>query len=129
VRLVGPFLRLSVVALSPSTDGPGTRAGGIGRVSIVEDEYFVALVSEDALSAAGFVVGVAATAEEAIAVAGSQQPNVVLMDVRVACQRNGIDAAAEILERYGIPSVFATPSCPQKTLRPRAPLIPVRRTR
>jgi CheY-like chemotaxis protein len=108
-RLVGPFPRLSVVALSPSTDSPGTHAGGIGRILIVEDEYFVALVSEDALSAAGFVVvGIAATAEEAIAAAGSEQPDVVLMDIRLAGQRDGIDAAAEIFERYGIPSVFAT---------------------
>lgn len=83
-----------------------------GRVLIVEDEYFVALASEDALLEAGFgVVGVAATVEDAVAMAGAERPDLVLMDVRLAppgTARDGIDAAAEILARYGIPSLFAT---------------------
>lgn len=80
-----------------------------GRVLIVEDEYFVALDTEDALSAAGFtVVGMAATADEAIALAGAERPDVVLMDIRLAGPRDGIAAAAEIRRRFGIPSLFAT---------------------
>lgn len=89
----------------------GTGTEGRGRVLIVEDEYFVALASEDALLEAGFaVVGVAATAEEAVAIAGAERPDMVLMDIRLAPggTRDGIDAAAEILARFGIPSLFAT---------------------
>jgi DNA-binding NarL/FixJ family response regulator len=79
-------------------------------VLVVEDEYFVALASEDALAEAGFeVVGVATTAEEAVALAGAERPDVVLMDIRLAGgPRDGVDAAAEILARFGIPSLFAT---------------------
>lgn len=80
-----------------------------GRVLIVEDEYFVALDAEDALSAAGFtVVGVATTAEEAAEMAAAERPDMVLMDVRLAGLRDGIDAAAEIRARFGILSLFAT---------------------
>lgn len=80
-----------------------------GRILIVEDEYFVALDAEDALSAAGFtVVGVAATADEAVAMAAAQAPDIVLMDIRLAGPRDGIDAATEIRGRLGIPSLFAT---------------------
>jgi CheY-like chemotaxis protein len=80
-----------------------------GRVLIVEDEYFVALDAEDALSAAGFtVVGMAATADEAIGLAEAERPDVVLMDIRLAGPRDGIYAAAEIRRRFGIPSLFAT---------------------
>jgi two-component system, response regulator PdtaR len=80
-----------------------------GRVLIVEDEYFVALDAEDALTSAGFtVVGIAATAEEAAEVAAAEAPDIVLMDIRLAGLRDGIDAAAEIRSRLGIPSLFAT---------------------
>ena len=103
------FLRSPAAALSHDMDGQGSRARRPGRVMIVEDESFAALSSEDALSDAGFVVvGVAATAEQAIEMAGAERPDIVLMDVRLAGPRDGIDAAAEILERFAIPSVFAT---------------------
>ncbi|WP_218127861.1 response regulator [Belnapia rosea] len=76
---------------------------------VVEDEYFVALAAEDALASAGFeVVGVAATAEEAVEIAGTERPDLVLMDIRLAGARDGIDAASEIRGRLGIPSLFAT---------------------
>lgn len=86
--------------------GPSTSRG---RILVVEDEYFVALSAEDALSAAGFtVVGIATTADEAATMAASERPDLVLMDVRLAGSRDGIDAAAEILARLSIPSLFAT---------------------
>ena len=87
----------------------GTDAPPRGRVLVVEDEYFVALAAEEALAAAGFeVVGVAATAEEAVEIARAERPDLVLMDIRLAGVRDGIDAAAEIRSGLGIPSLFAT---------------------
>jgi CheY-like chemotaxis protein len=92
----------------------GSRAGASalpsrGRILIVEDEYFISLDAEDALSSAGFtIVGIAATAEEAVEMAGTERPDMVLMDIRLGGPRDGIDAAAEILGRLGIPSLFAT---------------------
>jgi CheY-like chemotaxis protein len=80
-----------------------------GRVLVVEDEYFVALDAEDALASAGFeVVGIATTAAEAVEIAQAKRPDLVLMDIRLAGARDGIDAAAEIRGRLGIPSLFAT---------------------
>ncbi|WP_242531207.1 response regulator [Roseococcus thiosulfatophilus] len=89
------------------------RQGGLelprGRVLIVEDEFFVAMDAEDSLTAAGFtVIGIAATAEAAVSLAESQSPDIVLMDIRLVGRRDGIDAAAEIRDRFGIPCVFAT---------------------
>lgn len=79
------------------------------RVLIVEDEYFVALDTEEALSSAGFtVVGIATTAEEATSMAAAELPDIVLMDIRLAGSRDGIDAATEIRSTLGIPSLFAT---------------------
>jgi CheY-like chemotaxis protein len=80
-----------------------------GRVLIVEDEYLVALTAEDALLDAGYtVVGIAASAEEAVKLAEVERPDLVLMDIRLVGQRDGIDAAAEIRARFGIFSLFAT---------------------
>lgn len=98
----------SVRSQEDGRTGPGASSSR-GRVLIVEDEYFVALDAEDALSAAGFtVVGVATTAEEAAKMAAAGRPDIVLMDIRLAGSRDGIDAAAEIRSRLGIPSLFAT---------------------
>ncbi len=93
--------------------GADDRQGGEGpirgRVLIVEDEFFVAMDAEDSLTAAGFtVIGIAATADAAVALAEAQLPDIVLMDIRLVGPRDGIDAAAEIRERFGIPAVFAT---------------------
>lgn len=88
--------------------GPGARARP-ARILIVEDEYFVAMESETAMIEAGFeVVGVASTAEEAIDIAASERPDLVLMDIRLAGSRDGIDAALDIYDRFGIRSLFVT---------------------
>jgi DNA-binding NarL/FixJ family response regulator len=79
------------------------------QVLIVEDEFFVALDLETTLQRAGFeVVGVARNAADAVRLAEAHQPSVVVMDVRIVGERDGIDAAIEIFQRFGIRSVFAT---------------------
>lgn len=80
-----------------------------GRVLIVEDEYFIMDQIERTLLDAGYdVVAAVATAEEAIEIAETERPDVAVMDIRLAGERDGIDAAAELLERWGIQSIFAT---------------------
>ena len=65
--------------------------------------------SDQILRSGGFaVVGIAMTADEAVAMAASERPDVILMDIRLRGQRDGIDAALEIRERFDIPSIFAT---------------------
>jgi len=85
------------------------RARGPRRVLIVEDNYFVAHQCAGALGAAGFeVVGIVATGEEAVVVATAERPSLVLMDIYLAGKRDGIDAAIELLQRFGIRSIFAS---------------------
>ena len=79
------------------------------HVLIVEDEFFVALDLETTLQGAGFeVVGVANNAVDAVRLAEAHKPSVIVMDVRLAGERDGVDAAIEIFERFGIRSVFAS---------------------
>lgn len=78
------------------------------RILIVEDDYFVAIELEHRLNEAGFeVVGIAGTAEEALEMA-SQSPELAIMDIRLGGIRDGVEAAVELLARFGVPSIFAT---------------------
>src|SRR5580692_8248524 len=64
------------------------------RVLVVEDEFFLAVQIEEWLLADGFeVVDVVHTAEDAVAVAVAEQPGLVIMDIRLASETDGIAAA------------------------------------
>ncbi len=77
------------------------------RILIVEDEIFIQLDLERELLAAGFtVVGITDTADDAVRFAETETPDVVLMDVRLRGTRDGVDAALEIWERFGIPCLI-----------------------
>ena len=79
------------------------------RILVVEDDFLVALELQHRLVEAGFsVIGAARTAEEAIEMAASLSPDVVIMDITLAGTRDGIDAAIEIRRSTGIRSIFVT---------------------
>jgi two-component system, response regulator PdtaR len=79
------------------------------RILIVEDEFFIALDVQALVEAMGHsVVGIAVSAEQAVIKAQSEKPDLVLMDIRLNGARDGISAASEIRERYGIYSIFVT---------------------
>jgi CheY-like chemotaxis protein len=87
------------------------------RVLIVEDEFFIALDTEEQLHALGHtVVGTAVSAEEAIRIAGVERPDLVLMDIRLVGHTDGIAAALEIRSRYGVESIFVTANTDPTTL-------------
>jgi CheY-like chemotaxis protein len=95
------------MALAPA-GGKSAGAGRPARILIVEDDYIVALELEHQLLEAGFdVVAIATTAEEAIRQAGSKNPDLAIMDIRLPGKRDGVEAAVE-LHASGIPSIFAT---------------------
>jgi DNA-binding NarL/FixJ family response regulator len=88
---------------------PEARGAAAERVLVVEDDFLVATQMEAALTDAGFeIAGVAASADEAIALAASEQPVLCVMDIRLAGARDGIEAAIEIFNTFGIRSIFAT---------------------
>ena len=99
--------------------GDGTSAGGTraSRILVVEDDYFVAVELEHRLLDAGYdVIGIAATAEDALAKARSGKPDLAVMDIRLASPRDGIEAAKD-LATLGIPSIFATAHADPETRR------------
>jgi CheY-like chemotaxis protein len=86
------------------------------RVLIVEDEFFISLETDFLLKELGHTpVGVAVSAEEAVAMAERHRPDVVLMDIRLSGAHDGIYAAEAILSRFGIPSIFVTANTDPQT--------------
>ena len=58
------------------------------------------------LAAGHQVVGFAGTAERAVALADELHPDLVLMEIRLRGERDGVDAAIEIRHRFDIPSLI-----------------------
>lgn len=107
----------SLIAFAPIGSTGGEPGGEPRRVLVVEDDFLVAGELEHWLSLAGFeVVGPAATADEAITLAREAKPDLVVMDIRLAGSRDGVDAAIEIYQSLGIRSVFATAHSDARTM-------------
>jgi DNA-binding NarL/FixJ family response regulator len=85
------------------------RATGSPCILLVEDDFLVGMEVEAGLEGAGYeVAGIATTAEEAVELAAARRPALVVMDIRLASERDGIDAALEIFRTLGIRSLFAS---------------------
>ncbi len=76
---------------------------------IVEDEALIALLLERNLLKEGqMVCGTAASGRQAIELARREQPEVILMDIRLQGAMDGIAAAQQILEFLPAEIIFIT---------------------
>lgn len=91
-------------------DGPAEDARPDSlRVMVVEDEWLVSMEIEAALEEGGYhCVGVADSADEAIELARTSSPQLVLMDIRLKGEKDGIYAASELHQRFGIRCLFVS---------------------
>ncbi len=86
-------------------------------VLVVEDEGIVALDIQQALVQLGYdAYAVASSGEEAIARASERCPDIVLMDIRIHGQMDGIETAAILRERFEIPAIFLTAHADEATI-------------
>lgn len=76
---------------------------------IVEDELIVADDLEWQLAQIGYEsVGIAASGEEALALAEQKRPDIVLMDIQLQGEMSGTEAAQLIQRRTGAAIIFVT---------------------
>ncbi len=88
------------------------------RILIVEDELIIAADIQRVLESLGFsVITAVSTGEEAIERAGALRPDLVLMDIILADKMDGVEAAKQINEKFGIPVVFLTGNADGETVR------------
>jgi len=91
-------------------------------ILVVEDERIVASAIKEVLRFMGYEVsGIVDSASEAIASVAAQAPDLVLMDIRLRGESDGVDAALEIQERFGVPVVYVT-AYADKAMKQRATL-------
>lgn len=79
------------------------------RILIVEDERLIALDLQRRLTRLGYtVIGIMASGPQAIAAAFQLQPDLVLMDIRLQGEMDGIEAALHIQTDRLIPVIYLT---------------------
>jgi PAS domain S-box-containing protein len=88
------------------------------RIFIVEDEGIVAADIEDHLKRLEFdVAGNAASGEDAVSRVAEARPDLVLMDIVLRGEMDGLEAARQIREQFDIPVVFLTSHADPSTFR------------
>ena len=87
------------------------------RILVVEDEKIIALDLQRRLEKFGYqVVGLSATGTDAVEKARSLLPDIILMDIMLGGDIDGIDAAQQVKEELAIPVIFLTAFADEKTL-------------
>jgi diguanylate cyclase (GGDEF)-like protein/PAS domain S-box-containing protein len=88
------------------------------RILVVEDETIVSLDLQNSLKILGYeVVGAASNGPEAIAKAESTRPDLVLMDIILKGDMDGVQTAEAIHARLNVPVIFLTACADEATLQ------------
>jgi two-component system, response regulator PdtaR len=78
---------------------------------VVDDEALIAMMLSEMLEDMGFeICGTAATAVEAVQLAEAHRPDLILMDVRLKGEEDGVFAARRIHDIFDAKVVFITGS-------------------
>src|SRR5262245_44529580 len=87
------------------------------RILVVEDEIIVARDIQHTLTRLGYEVPVIATSgASAIRHAAATAPNLVLMDIRLRGDMDGITAAGQIRRQFDLPVVYLTAHSDKTTI-------------
>ncbi len=79
------------------------------KILIVEDEMIIAANLSLQLTGLGYdVVGIIPRAEEALVHLRQQQPDILLLDINLKGELDGIDMAREMLNHHHIPIIYLT---------------------
>jgi DNA-directed RNA polymerase specialized sigma24 family protein len=108
---VAYVLNLDVAEVRQLTDEAGREmAAEIATdVLIIEDETFIAMDLESLVTNLGHnVIGVARTHSDALALAKTRKPGLILADIQLADGSSGLDAVNELLKTVEVPVVFIT---------------------
>jgi len=88
------------------------------KILVVEDESIVAMDIKHRLESLDYQVPeIASSGEEAVEKASKTNPDLILMDIVLKGEMDGIDAAQLIKDRFDIPVVYLTAYSDEKTLK------------
>lgn len=87
------------------------------RILIIEDDPLIAIDIEQTLNNLDFTVsGTAYSVEDALHQLKNNTPDAVLMDINLDDEKDGIDIAEIINEKYQLPFIFLTSHADKQTL-------------
>ena len=88
------------------------------RVLIVEDEGILALGIADMLECSGHqVVEMVDNGDDAIACVAEHRPDLVLMDIHLRGEKDGVATAEILRQRFGLPLIFLTAFTDETTVQ------------
>lgn len=88
------------------------------NIIIVEDERITAEDIKKALNSVGYEVpAIVPSGEEAIKAAEELKPDLVIMDIKLEGEMDGIQAAEQIRSKLGIPIIYLTAYSDEKTVQ------------
>jgi two-component system cell cycle sensor histidine kinase/response regulator CckA len=91
--------------------------GGRARILVVEDTYLVAKNLQESLHAMGYsVTDIVESGKDAIERVRQNLPDLILMDIRLKGNMDGIEAASIIHDTYNIPIIYVTAYADEYTL-------------
>jgi CheY-like chemotaxis protein len=91
---------------------------GVRRILIVEDERLIALDLQRRLTQLGYtVVGNVAAGAQAISAASQLQPDLILIDIRLQGEMDGIEAALQIQADRLVPIIYLTADVDESTIQ------------
>ncbi len=87
------------------------------KILIVEDEAIVARHIENSLKSLGYaVLGIARSGEQALQKTSQASPDLVLMDIHLKGDLDGVEAAERIRSRFDVPVVYLTAYADERTV-------------
>ncbi|RHX90899.1 ATP-binding response regulator [Leptospira stimsonii] len=85
-------------------------------ILIVDDEWLIAFNLQVSLQKLGYsIAGTARTADEALELAERTKPDLILMDIRIEGELDGIQAAERIQKKMDVPVIFMTAFADEET--------------
>lgn len=91
---------------------------GKKRIMIIEDEIITAKSIASELEKSGYIISSIQTmGEEAIALAINEKPDIILMDIIIHGNMDGIEVAEKILSNVHIPIIYMTGYSDNETMK------------
>ncbi len=87
------------------------------KILIVEDDKMLCTIFEMFIKQLGYdLVGISQTGAEALQICEINPPDVILMDIHLTGEMDGIETAKIIYERFDIPVIFVTSDIEEETI-------------
>lgn len=96
------------------------------HIAIVEDEYFVAQDLQNIITKNGHqALGTAETYKDALVLISENEPDLVLIDIRLKGDKSGLDLAGILQKKHNLPFIFITSFVDRETLEEAKKLHPI----